>query len=135
MFKFGALSLRARDMSFVISPGRNIFIMMYLKHLGSWHGSHILKMADWKYPAPSNHTKTCKIQLPDHTRDIYLGFYKKEKFLCPVHHCIFFICHSSLTCSLINIIYLFSYHTVISFQMKKILLQEIKMGILGHFSL
>lgn len=60
MFKFGAVSLRARDMSFLISSGRNIFIMMQPKQVGSWNGSHILKMADWKYPAPSNsnHRKT-----------------------------------------------------------------------------
>lgn len=61
-------------------------------------------------------------------------WYEREVSLsCTSLH--FLICHSSLTCSLINIIYLFSCHTVISFQMKKFLLQEIKMGILRHFSL
>ena len=47
----------------------------------------------------------------------------------------FFICHHSLACSLMNIICLFSYHTVISFQLKKFLLKEIKMGIFLAFFL
>ena len=47
----------------------------------------------------------------------------------------FFICHNSLACSLMNIICLFFYHTVISFQLKKFLLKEIKMGIFLAFFL
>lgn len=133
MFKFGALSLRARDMSFCHFSWQKYIHNDVPKVSWIMTWEPYIENGRLKIPSTLKSQKHAKSNYQTIPETSTQAFIRKRSFSVLYTHCIFFICHSSLICSLINIIYLFSCHTVISLQMKNFIARNQKWAFLKIF--